>query len=212
MNNLICKHCNELKKSKRSLSAHQPICPKNINRVYINGMTGKKGTNHFKKAKELGLPVPSTWNKGRTDLPPRKPISDETRQKMSSAKLIKNNGGRCKWYEIDGQKVQGTWELSIAKILNLLNIKWQKVTSSLHSFEYNFSDDGAIHLYIPDFYLPEYNIYLEIKGYWWGRSYEKMQIVKNRYKDTTFIIIDKIIYNDIIKNNISIKNIIQLNT
>lgn len=206
---LICKHCNELKKSKRSLSAHQPICPKNINRVYVNGMTGKKGTNHIKKAKELGLPIPDTWNKGRRDLPQRKNISQETREKMSKSKLLKNNGGRCKWYDIDEKRVQGTWELSIAKILNMFNINWIKVTTYDRSFKYMFPDGDLQHTYIPDFYLEDYDIYLEIKGYWWGRSYEKMEIVKSMYKNTRFIIIDKLMYKRIIDDNNILLSIIK---
>lgn len=37
--------------------------------------------------------------------------------------------------------------------------------------------DSKIRSYAPDFYLPDFDVYLEIKGYWWGRDKEKMDLV-----------------------------------
>ena len=37
--------------------------------------------------------------------------------------------------------------------------------------------DGKTRSYAPDFYLPDFDVYLEIKGYWWGRDKEKMELV-----------------------------------
>ena len=80
-----------------------------------------------------------------------------------------HTGGRCKWFIIGKQSVQGTWERDVALQMNKLNIVWIKKKIKTFKFENNKK-----HHYTPDFYLPEFNIYLEIKGYW--REYDKMKM------------------------------------
>lgn len=58
---LKCQFCNFVGKSVNSITQHELYCEKNPDKrekVPSYGMTGKKGTNHYKRAKELGLPVP----------------------------------------------------------------------------------------------------------------------------------------------------------
>jgi hypothetical protein len=49
------------------------------------------------------------------------------------------------------------WEANIARIFNLKGIKW--------SFEPETFDIGGQH-YTPDFYIPERNLYIEVKNFW----------------------------------------------
>lgn len=44
--------------------------------------------------------------------------------------------------------------------------------------------------YTPDFYLPKYNMYVEIKGHWWGNDKEKMVTVIEQYPDKQLLIIE----------------------
>lgn len=46
---LVCKHCSKECRSVKSHRSHELVCPRNKDRVYKNGMTGKKA-----------------WNKGKT--------------------------------------------------------------------------------------------------------------------------------------------------
>lgn len=62
--------------------------------------------------------------------------------------------------------------------------------------------DGKVRSYTPDFYLPKENIYLEIKGYWWGDDKRKMEIVVETYKDTKFVIIEKEEYKKILQGEL----------
>lgn len=58
---LKCSFCNFVGKSVNSVTQHELYCkdnPDKKQKVPSFGMTGKKGTNHFKKARELGLPIP----------------------------------------------------------------------------------------------------------------------------------------------------------
>lgn len=43
--------------------------------------------------------------------------------------------------------------------------------------------------YTPDFYLFEYDLYIEIKGYWWNNDEEKMIKVRNNHKDKNLVVI-----------------------
>ena len=159
-------------------------------------MTGKRGSNQYIKARAKGLPDPvisqetreklSKSSKGRLH-------TEETKKIISEKLSLNNKGGRCKWYEVDGIKVQGTWERDIAKKLNELAVKWIKPSKSIHSFKYIIEDKEKT--YTPDMWLPEYGIYLEIKGYWWGNDKEKMECVKSQYPNTKFFVIEKKEYN-----------------
>lgn len=188
----ICKHCNKECKNKNSLSNHQIRCKVNPDRITSKpsyGMLGKKGRNQYQKAKDLGLPPPV--------------VSDETRKKLSiSAKqqvwseeqklkhsqtmkqVVKDNPdsytasnvcGRVKIYEYGGEKLHGTWELEVAKWLDFNGIMWQR--KSITSFEYMWN--GTMHRYFPDFYLPELNFYIEVKGYETDRDRCKWSVVPN---------------------------------
>ena len=53
--------------------------------------------------------------------------------------------------------VHGKWELNVAKILNKQNIIWNNKTY----LTYNTDIQRTYH---PDFYLPELNVYIEVKG------------------------------------------------
>lgn len=109
-----------------------------------------------------------------------------------SEKLSRNNkGGRCKWYMVEGQKLQGTWEREVAKKLSSFGIIWRKLSLQRDSLKY--IKQGKEHYYTPDLFLQEYNCFLEIKGYWWGDDKEKMRLVCEQH--TTFskqvVIIEK---------------------
>ena len=192
---LKCKYCQKECKSENSLRNHERCCPHNPTRVYKNGMTGKKGKNQYSLAKELGIPIPPAWNKGLPGTFANKRHTDETKQKISKKLSINNKGGRSKWYDVAGQRVQGTWERDIALKLEELTIKWIKLKTNKDTLEYVM--DGKIRRYTPDFYLPEFEMYFEIKGFWWGNDKEKMSIVLNTYPDKRIVIIEELQFKQI---------------
>lgn len=182
-----CKFCNKICKNDNSLRNHERLCKLNPNRqVKNNGSNNiieynKKrkelsipGTNQFIKAKQLGLKSPI--------------VSDETRKKISAAvkgrkytdeqkkqhsirmkKAVidnpdsysaRNVSGRTPTIEYNGFYLKGSWELLVAKYLDNLNIKW---TNKINGISYEWNNTS--HLYFPDFYLTEHDIYIEVKGY-----------------------------------------------
>jgi hypothetical protein len=90
-----------------------------------------------------------------------------------------NINGRVKKYEIidvygEIATVTGSWELVVAKWLSDNNIEW---TNKVNSFEYEW--EGKIRRYFPDFYLPNFDIYLEVKGYERERDRCKWKAITN---------------------------------
>ncbi|MCK9575808.1 MAG: hypothetical protein WC979_00760 [Candidatus Pacearchaeota archaeon] len=111
----------------------------------------------------------------------------EQRKKTSERMSLHNPGGKCKWFEYekangDKVKVQGTWELRFAKVLDLIDNEWIKigVGNSTHSYEWE-DESGITHMYTPDFYSPKLNKYFEVKGYWWGDDKNKMIKVQEQH-------------------------------
>ena len=74
--------------------------------------------------------------------------------------------GRCKKYDYVSKvagniKVDGTWELSVAKYLDSINVIWARPTER---FTY-INLIGKESTYKPDFYVKDWDSYIEVKGY-----------------------------------------------
>lgn len=180
---VCCLLCKKICRGDRSLKSH-------ITQMH----SGDKDTSH--RGRPAGTP---SWNSGLSKdvdrrvadngaavsatlkrqinegtFVPRKPGAD-FRQRLSEEQSLRNRGGRCKWFDVNGVSVQGTWEYAVALKLNELCIRWERRRTS--DFLIKYQMDGKPRSYAPDFYLPDFDVYLEIKGYWWGRDKEKMELV-----------------------------------
>lgn len=107
--------------------------------------------------------------------------SDETKEHLSRTSKGWTNGFvKTKFYEIYcpylkmNVNVQGTYELRYAQRLNSLGINWIK--SKEIYLEYKLSLNDITRTYFPDFYLPDANEYVEIKGYF--REQDKLKMTK----------------------------------
>lgn len=113
--------------------------------------------------------------------------TEEARRKTSERQSLNNSGGRAKWFEVANQKVQGTWERDFAQKLEEYEIKWYKPKVGSDVWKYNI--DETVKSYTPDLYLEKYDLFVEIKGYWWGNDLEKMTTILSQYKDKNLLII-----------------------
>ena len=176
---LKCQFCSSERKNKLSLTAHERICKLNINRQQISFTLGKKGnsSNQYLKAKRLGLPKPKLNNEQRKKLSEslkksekNTKWSDERRLKHRKAMKLavekypesytSSNRGRVKQIEFDGLKFHGNWEVLFYKWCNENNINCER---GKKYFYYIWMESE--HLYFPDFFLPEYNLWVEVKGF-----------------------------------------------
>lgn len=146
-----------------------------------------------KHVKRVGPRV--AWNKGLTNADPRvlaisekvsvtlkrqyaagdrhaPSLDEKQRAALSLRQSLKNSGGRCRWYVVDGRKVQGTWERDFAERLLLEHVEWKRPNKV-----WLYSVGGIVRRYTPDFYIPTADLFVEIKGFWWGNDRAKMVAV-----------------------------------
>ena len=71
--------------------------------------------------------------------------------------------GKGIWYETSSKKIflRSSWEHKYAQYLDRLNIKWEYEPKYFTLFI-----DNKACTYTPDFYLPDIDTFIEIKGYW----------------------------------------------
>ena len=77
---------------------------------------------------------------------------------------------------VDGKLVSmdSTWEVIMAMRLDELNIKWERDENMKLPY---LMKSGRKRNYIPDFYLPEHDVYIEVKGYMTESAKHKMKSV-----------------------------------
>lgn len=99
--------------------------------------------------------------------------SEETKHKMSLLMFERyKNGweataGRCKKFDyispVAGKiKVDGNWELKVAEYLDTLKVVWLR---NKKRFKYFNSIKKTNSTYCPDFYVKDWDAYIEVKGY-----------------------------------------------
>jgi len=81
--------------------------------------------------------------------------------------------------------MDSTWEVMMADKLNELDIKWERDPGM--KLEYK-TRGGRKRNYIPDFYLPDLDIYIEVKGYWTDAAKHKMKDIIKRNPDKICIL------------------------
>lgn len=111
-------------------------------------------------------------------------------RKTSSAKTIKYRAG---WYRNDLDcYFRSSWEANYARIMNYLGISWQYEPET-----FPMCIDGQETSYLPDFFIPEENKYVEVKGYW--RNDLSKKKYENFSKCHNIELVDPPIYNDLKK-------------
>lgn len=116
----------------------------------------------------------------------RRKISEHIKMRYASG--WEPTCGRCKKYNyyspIAGEiKVDGTWELKVARYLDTINVSWQR---NKKRFDY-IRPNGVKSTYQPDFYIKDWNCYIEVKGYEtdldrakWSQFPEKLQVWRKK--------------------------------
>jgi predicted nuclease of restriction endonuclease-like RecB superfamily len=80
--------------------------------------------------------------------------------------------------------MRSSWELNFAKWCDLSGIEWVYESKT---FELGNTT------YTPDFYLPEFDLWIEIKGYWRDDARIKFKKFKRLYKTINIEVFDKLI-------------------
>lgn len=101
----------------------------------------------------------------------------------------KTKSGRSKFNGCyyDGVWLDSSWELKCVKMLDRNNIKWDRTSKIFLTYH---DKNGKERKYYPDFFLPDLNLFIEIKGYWTDFSIYKMKAVQKEH-NISILIIDK---------------------
>lgn len=193
-----CPYC-KAEKPKKGIATHIFLkhTKKGINKKSnfidynrkVNAGLLPRSKNQYEQAKETGIPyiLSNETRKKIGNGKRNKPLSSVTKAKLSLARSRyleeTGKGGfqTIKWYRINNNNniefiVRGTWELKVAEWLNSKNIIW------VRKIYLPYIKDGIHKTYTPDFYLPDKNLYLEVKGYFSQLDREKINLVKNQNK------------------------------
>lgn len=156
----ICKFCGAEWNSKLSLSSHQRFCKANPNPITYSY---SKKNNQWTKARENGEEyklTPETLAK-ISESSKGKKRSEAFKKNLSKIAVDRNLGGvrQSKRIPYKNKTLGSTYELKVANALDDNCIKWETGTR----FKY-VDPTGKERTYTPDFYLPDYNVYLDPKN------------------------------------------------
>lgn len=172
---LNCVHCNKECKNANSHRNHERTCPSNLNRVlHTNGMTGKPSWNkgltietdeRVKQSrvafKISGKAAEKALNRTDDEKEAIRIKRNETAKRNGNIfGGYRENAGRSKKFRVIdsfGLEVclQSTYELLCSEILNELGINWIRPKAIKYDTKRN---------YFADFYLVDYDIYLDPKN------------------------------------------------
>lgn len=179
---LCCSFCGRTALSTNSYQQHIMRCKLNPNAIQLPTAPRRKNpnrvaNNQYTKAKALNQPVPQFTEQARAKLSSHMSERNkvywtaENRAKHSramqnavAARPLSYRGahtaGKVKRYHIADMVVIGSWEKVFAEYCIEHNIA---VTQPVTGFAYTFNNRQ--HRYFPDFYLPAYDLYVEVKGF-----------------------------------------------
>lgn len=147
--------------------------------------------------------------------------TEETKEKMSISHIEffdnmtdlekqewgkKKNGSRYRAYirEDLNKYFRSSWEANFARILNHLDIEWVYEPK-----RYYFKNKiNKVSSYLPDFYLPQFDIWIEIKGWMNEKSRIKLELFEEEYPEEykKLILIEKDQYEFLEKKYSWLKN------
>ena len=175
MPEFYCVFCGKERKSRLSLVCHQAHCALNPQRKASNlGRfleKGHSGTNQYIKNPEtvfseaskakirqrlVGKPL-SAKRRAAISVSMHRAVL-EGRQKTPKPGGITRKFAHTNW-KGELEALQGSWELKLALFFDLNQIVW---TKEIAGFDYLYQD--VTRTYFPDFYLAEWNLYVEVKG------------------------------------------------
>ncbi len=100
-----------------------------------------------------------------------------TRKRRRGKKKFKLWSKRSDYITVEGETVSmdSTWEVECARRLDELEIRW--IRNPNIKLKY-LTRSRRPRNYIPDFYLPDHDIYIEVKGYWTDAARHKIKSVQ----------------------------------
>lgn len=161
-------------KTKKYSKPHQPMLGKHPWNFSLTKETNVIVANIAEKTSQIRLGKPGHLQTDKT----KQQISDTAKKNKKSGgyRLGAGHSNGCWYTTLNKRQVyfDSSWELAYAKFLDESNINWIRNTQK---FEYQYQDETKN--YIPDFYLPDSDVYIEIKGYIIDKDKYKWEALRN---------------------------------
>lgn len=168
---LNCQYCGKLCKSRNSLAQHEIRCKENPNKLILNnGGAWNKGltkeTNE--SVKQYSQKLKQKYDQGYINAQKGKPgtfkgkhHTEESKEKIRKSAIDRELGGWNRRNQIVYKdiKLGSSYEVAVAEELEKHNVKWLRSSYLIYK-----DNKGKEHRYYPDFYLPDYNVYLDPKN------------------------------------------------
>jgi len=178
-----CSECNkifETSKAKKSKKFCSKICANNYSRRFVDySKVSKTLKNSWSSGKitkkKKNIIISNCQICNQTILTTRKTCSKECYLKLLSKQTRENVncGGETNYkkYEYKNISMDSSWEVELAKFLDSKSIEWKR-SKKMMFFWTDLKNEKR--RYYPDFYLPQYDLYLDPKN--------KFLIPRDRYK------------------------------
>ena len=88
-----------------------------------------------------------------------------------------------------GHNCRSTWEANFSRILNFLGIKYEYENQKYRIIFYD-KDGNKICSFLPDFYLPNLNLFVEVKGQRFGDRGRKIELLYSQQPNFPIKIVD----------------------
>lgn len=173
-----CPYCGMILATRGKLGGHIANCEHHPLKAQ-HDEAHKKGGETYSKRVASGEISKSAYCRKHT-LETRQKISAKRAEQVMNQYLNKEHA-KVKWYKVknlEGKEfsVRGHWEENVALRLNELGILWVKAAPIRYFKDY-------WHNYIPDLYIPDRDIYVEVKGGYPDTDREKMRLVVEQHPE-----------------------------
>jgi hypothetical protein len=85
--------------------------------------------------------------------------------------------------DLENTYFRSSWEANFARYLNLKGIAWE-----YEKYRFKLSNNKT---YIPDFFLPQENKFIEVKGYWRSQALKKFKMFEEEYPNISIEVFGK---------------------
>lgn len=196
---MACKMCKSEKHSTEH-HARQATLGRLKSKKWKKSMRSKHKTkglkqywkkNYKEMCKKRKLQVTPEWRKKNGKRLKKQWADEKWHAKMCEIRKTQSKGNQARspngsWYRTKYNGVNGnfwmrsSWEVAFANWLDHFGIRWEYEPRVFHV--------GNGQYYLPDFYLPDQNEYVELKGWMTKKSEKKMQKFKEMYPELNLYI------------------------
>ena len=130
------------------------------------------------------------WNKGLSKESDER-IATQARGLMGHKPNPGSGIGKCGWRDDIGMFVRSTWEADVVRVFQYLGIEFEYEKKT---FRFKDTEGNLIDTMLPDFYLPRFNLWVEVSGWMSKQKTEKIKLFREQYPKENLFSLDVKVY------------------